>query len=214
MSETTKLAREVTKGTTMKRLACMGDSLTEGADLVKGHTWPSLVGNACALDVTNFGIGGDTTQGMLSRFYPEVIQLKPDYVFIMGGTNDLWWDWEVKTILGNIFSMSFQARYHDITPVIGLPMPVDVETAQKSNFSGPLQGYESLVETLADLVDKLTTYAIDSEIPVVDLHQPFLGDDQKAESSMFLDDGLHPNQKGHQLITDSVTSSFREIFRF
>jgi lysophospholipase L1-like esterase len=132
----------------------------------------------------------------------------------MGGTNDLWWDWEVKTILGNIFSISFQARYHDITPVIGLPMPVDVESAQKADFSGPLQGYKRLVETLADLVDKLTTYAIDSEIPVVDLHQPFLGDDQKAESSMFLDDGLHPNQKGHQLITDSVTSSFREIFRF
>ena len=192
----------------------MGDSLTEGADLVKGHTWPSLVGNALTLDVSNFGIGGDTTQGMLSRFYPEVIQFHPDYVFIMGGINDLWWDWEVKTILGNIFSMSFQARYHDITPVIGLPIPVDVESAQRTGFSPPLQGYERLVEMLIDLVDKLKTYAAGSEIPVIDLHQPFLRDDHKADSSMFLDDGLHPNQRGHQLIAESIIRSFKEIFRF
>ncbi len=198
----------------MKKLACMGDSLTEGADLVTGHTWPSLVGNALTLNVSNFGIGGDTTQGMLSRFYPEVIQFKPDYVLIMGGTNDLWWDWEVKTILGNIFSMCFQARYQNITPIIGLPIPLDAVSAQKADSSPPPQGYVRMVEMLTDLVDNLKTHAADSEIPVVDLHQPFLSNNQKPDSTMFLDDGLHPNQKGHQLIADNVIRSFRELFRF
>lgn len=198
----------------MKSIACMGDSLTEGADLVIGHIWPSLVGNALTLDVSNFGIGGDTTGGMLSRFYPEVIQSKPDYVLIMGGTNDLWWDLEVKTIMGNIFSMSCQARYHSITPIIGLPLPIDVESAQKEDFSPPTEGYEQLVDKLTDLVAKLKTAATDSEIPVVDLHQPFLSHDQKANSTLFLSDGLHPNQRGHQLIADSVIGSLRDIFRF
>lgn len=198
----------------MKKLACMGDSLTEGADLVTGHTWPSLVGNALTLNVSNFGIGGDTTQGMLSRFYPEVIQFKPDYVLIMGGTNDLWWDWEIKTILGNIFSMCFQARYPNITPIIGLPIPLDAVSAQKADPSPPPQGYVRMVEMLTDLVDNLKTHAADNEIPVVDLHQPFLSNNQKPVSTMFLDDGLHPNQKGHQLIADSIIRSFRELFRF
>lgn len=198
----------------MKKLACMGDSLTEGADLVTGHTWPCLVGNSLTLNVSNFGIGGDTTQGMLSRFYPEVLEFKPDYMFVMGGTNDLWWDWEVKTILGNIFSMSFQARYHHITPVIGLPLPIDVKSAQKAGFSPPPQGYSRFGEMLTDLVGKLKTNAADSEIPVVDLHQPFLKDDQTADSTMFLDDGLHPNRRGHQLIADNIVRSFKEIFLF
>ena len=198
----------------MKRLACIGDSLTEGADFATGHPWPSLVGNALAVDISNFGIGGDTTQGMLSRFYPEIIQCKPDYVFIMGGTNDLWWDCEVKTVLGNIFSMVFQARYHDITPVIGLPLPVDVESAQKADFSPPLQGYDRLAEMLIDLVGKLKTYAANSEIAVIDLYQPFLVDDRKADCTLFLDDGLHPNLRGHQLIADNIIRSFRDIYRF
>ncbi|BHH82305.1 GDSL-type esterase/lipase family protein [Desulforhopalus sp. 52FAK] len=198
----------------MQSIACMGDSLTEGADLDIGHTWPFLVGKALALNVSNFGIGGDTTGGMLSRFYPEVIQSKPDYVLIMGGTNDLWWDLELKTILGNIFSMSCQARYHSITPIIGLPLPVDVESAQKEDFSPPFQGYEQLVDKLTDLVTQLKTAATENEIPVIDLHQPFLKNGQQADSTLFLGDGLHPNQRGHQLIADSVIGSLRDLFRF
>ena len=157
----------------------MGDSLTEGADLTPGHTWSALLGNALPVRVTNFGIGGDTTQGMLSRFYPEVIHHKPDYVFIMGGTNDLWWNWDLNIIMGNIFSMSFQARYHNITPVIGLPMPVDVKTAEKADFSPPTQGYGQLVAMLSELIKRLKTRAAESEIPVVDLHQPFFRSEER-----------------------------------
>jgi len=74
----------------MKTMVCLGDSLTEGTEVPTGHAWPALVANALNLDVINCGIGGDTTQGMLSRFYPEVVVTKPAFVFIMGGTNDLW----------------------------------------------------------------------------------------------------------------------------
>jgi lysophospholipase L1-like esterase len=46
----------------MKTMICIGDSLTEGADIVKEYRWPQRVGNALAMNVTNQGIGGDTTQ--------------------------------------------------------------------------------------------------------------------------------------------------------
>ena len=32
---------------------------------------------------------------MLALFFPDVVADKPAFVFIMGGTNDLWWGWEV-----------------------------------------------------------------------------------------------------------------------
>ena len=121
----------------MKTMVCIGDSLTEGTDIPTGHTWPALVANALGIDVINCGIGGDTTTGMLSRFYPEVVDTKPAFVFIMGGTNDLWWNWEVNTILGNLFSMIVQARHYGIAPVIGLPIPVNVTAARANDFSPP-----------------------------------------------------------------------------
>ena len=198
----------------MKTMVCIGDSLTEGTDIPAGHTWPALVSNALNLDVINCGIGGDTTQGMLSRFYPEVVGRKPELAFIMGGTNDLWWGWEVNTILGNLFSMIFQARHHGIVPVIGLPMPVNIPAAQTNDFAPPQGGYGRFAEKMEEMLKELTIHATESEVPFVDLHRPFLGDNRQVKADLFLPDGLHPNKTGHLAIAGKMTSVFRQDFNF
>jgi len=108
----------------MKTIVCHGDSLTEGSDLSPHYAWPRLVENQVNVKVVNSGIGGDTSGGLLARFYPDVVRHKPDMVLIMGGTNDLWWDLDVNLIQANIFAMTCQAEYHNIVPVVGLPLPL------------------------------------------------------------------------------------------
>ena len=95
----------------MKTLICIGDSLTEGADIPAGHSWPELVGNALNMDVINGGIGGDTTTGMLARFHPEVVARKPALVFILGGTNDLWWGLPITIASNNNSHYVFRKNY-------------------------------------------------------------------------------------------------------
>jgi acyl-CoA thioesterase-1 len=192
----------------------MGDSLTEGADIPVGHTWPALVGNALNMDVINQGIGGDTTQGMLSRFHSEVIAQKPEFVFIMGGTNDLWWGLEVNAVLGNIFSMVFQARHYGVAPVIGLPMPVHTEAARQNDFSPPWDGYGQLKEKMVLFVEKTIRTAQESEVAVINLHSPFFDNREKIREDLFLPDGLHPNRAGHLKISSTIVSELRKQFNF
>jgi lysophospholipase L1-like esterase len=59
----------------------MGDSITEGW----GAGDPSLF----SASVVDRGIGGQTSQQMLARFYQDVVALHPRVVHIMAGTNDL-----------------------------------------------------------------------------------------------------------------------------
>lgn len=73
-------------------IACMGDSLTEGYLISEKSCWPSLLDKETGLKIINCGICGDTTGGMLARFYEMVIVPKPNYVIIMGGTNDIWYN--------------------------------------------------------------------------------------------------------------------------
>ena len=94
----------------MKRIVCHGDSLTEASDLDKNSTWPILVANRLNLNVIKSGIGGDTSGGLLGRFYHDVVRHQPDLVVILAGTNDLWWDLEVNLIQANIFAMACQAH--------------------------------------------------------------------------------------------------------
>jgi len=37
----------------------------------------------------NFGLSGDTTEGMTKRFYRDVLRAEPTICIIMGGVNDL-----------------------------------------------------------------------------------------------------------------------------
>ena len=198
----------------MPTLVCFGDSLTEGADIPVGHTWPALVANGLHIDVINGGIGGDTTQGMLARFNAEVVTKRPAFVFVMGGTNDLWWDWEINTILGNLFSIVVQARHHAIATIIGLPLPVNVAAARTNDLSPPLGGYERLAKKMEKLVEALTRHAMQSEVAVVDLYHPFIKNQRQIRADLFLPDGLHPNKAGHLTIAKAVTMTFRKEFAF
>ena len=184
----------------MKTLVCHGDSLTAACELDQRSIWPSLVENRLKISVINSGIGGDTSGGLLSRFYPAVVQHRPDVVLIMGGTNDLWWGLELNVILANIFSMTCQAEHHDIFPLVGLPLPMVVEKACAQNFAPPKGGYDRCSEKLAALADELARSAKQNDIACLDFYHPFCDKSGNAIGKYFLDDGLHPNTEGHRLI--------------
>ncbi len=198
----------------MKRLVCLGDSLTEGSDLDRGAAWPALVGNGLEIESINCGIGGDTSGGLLGRFYPDVVRRKAGYVFILCGTNDLWWDVPVNMILANIFAMTCQARYHGITPLVGTPPPVEVNLARTAAITPPLHGFERCLQGLSELVEAIQASAAASDIPCLDLQSLFLNEEGNVLSQFYLEDGLHPNRAGHGRIADAVAQMFRTTFRF
>jgi lysophospholipase L1-like esterase len=198
----------------MKTLVCHGDSLTEASDLNDPLIWPSLVEDRLKIKVLNSGIGGDTTAGLLSRFYHDVVGHRPDYVLIMGGTNDLWWDLDVKLIQANIFTMSCQAEYHKIVPLVGLPIPMIVESACNQDFMAPQGGYKKCMEKLALLVSSLTILARQNDIACLDFYHPFFDDSGAVEKKYFLEDGLHPNKLGHRLMAQKTVELLQSRFNF
>ena len=198
----------------MKTLICHGDSLTEGSDLDNPSIWPSLVEGRLKIKVLNSGIGGDTTAGLLSRFYHDVIGHRPDYVLIIGGTNDLWWDLDVKLIQANIFTMTCQAEYHNIVPLVGLPIPMVIERTRNQNFMAPQGGYKRCMEKLAVLVRSLTTLAQQNEIACLDFYHLFCDDSGAVQEKYFLEDGLHPNKAGHRLMAQKTVELLQSRFKF
>lgn len=198
-------------GTKKKTLICHGDSLIEASDLDRPSTWPSRVASCLKIKVVNSGIGGDTTGGLLGRFYPEVVHQHADAVFIMGGTNDLWWDLDLKLIRANIFTMVCQATHHDMIPLVGLPPPILVRKARLQDFAGPEGGYARFVDQLKVLVNALELAANQNEVTCLDFHTPFLDKVGNPIEEYFLDDGLHPNQAGHKLMADIATEMLKGL---
>ncbi|MFV0393568.1 MAG: SGNH/GDSL hydrolase family protein, partial [Coprobacillaceae bacterium] len=62
-------------------LILLGDSITRRYDI--SRYFPN------EYRILNSGIGGDNIQNMISRLYPDVLNLKPTNVLFMGGINNL-----------------------------------------------------------------------------------------------------------------------------
>jgi len=196
----------------MITIVCHGDSLTEGADLNPNYTWPLLVENQVKVKIINSGIGGDTSGGLLGRFYHDVVRHKPETVLIMGGTNDLWWDLDINLIQANIFAMTCQAEYHKIAPVVGLPLPLHMKNIRQQEMMAPIGGWENCARKLERLVEALATAARESDIACLDFYHLFVNNKGGVQEKFFLEDGLHPNKDGHLLMAVTAAEFLKSTF--
>jgi lysophospholipase L1-like esterase len=196
------------------RIFCHGDSLTEGSDFLKPYTWPALTAQRLGIEVVNRGIGGDTTGGMLGRFAFEVLQHRPEMVILLGGTNDLWWGIVPKQILANLASMVVQAQHYGIVPILALPLPCWAEQAASQPWTPPEGGYTVFNTQIKDLADRISTYAGNDDLSLIDFFGVCFDDGGALRTDLFLEDGLHANKAGHRQMADAAVALLRKQFQF
>ena len=186
-----------------QKIVCMGDSLTEGYGIRQGCSWPSILNHILPHEFINSGISGDTTAGMLARFHEMVITHKPEYVIIMGGTNDISFNVPDNQIIGNIVAMTRLARHHNIQSIIGLlpPFFIPKEYEDDSLFVELPVLYKRLIE----YQDTLHKFILVDEQPNIDFSKNML-------PNFYLFDGLHPNEKGHEVMAENAKEQLVRIF--
>ena len=87
-------------------LVFLGDSITQG--------WGDRMGDAFpGIKVSNRGISGDTSRGVLIRLAEDVLALKPTAVVLLIGTNDLEENASPETIASNVEQILNLLRQHD-----------------------------------------------------------------------------------------------------
>ena len=187
-----------------QKIVCMGDSLTEGYGIKLDSDWPALLEKTMDHKFINNGISGDTTSGMLARFQQMVIAHKPDYVIIMGGVNDISFDIQENHIISNIHAMTRLARHHNIQSIIGIPPP----------FFPPYPNVDdALFINLPVLNNRLIEYHQTLQRFIVTDEQPSIDFTLKMHASLYLQDGLHPNEKGHEVMSENAKEQLVSIFQ-
>ena len=162
----------------------VGDSITEGYDVKKFY--PDY-------KVANRGISGDTTDMLLTRMEVSAFNLEPKIISLMIGTNNL------DTCLNNydaILQGFYEHLPHTKVVVVGI-LPRRGEDLCKKIEDNNIE--------IAKLTEKYTyTY--------VDVNALFMSEDYKVNESLFKD-GLHPNKKGYQLLTDNLKPVFVSLLK-
>ena len=162
----------------------VGDSITEGYDVKSFYK---------EYKVANRGISGDTTDMLLTRMEVSAFNLEPKIISLMIGTNNL------DTCMNNYEAIlqGFNEHLPNTQVVVVSILPRRGEDLCKKIEENNIE------------IEKLSTkYAY----TYVNLYTSFITDDYKVNESLFKD-GLHPNKKGYQLITDNLKPVFASLLK-
>ncbi len=180
---------EANKEVKVRPLAVLfGDSITDA--------WPIMSPDFFKLNnLIGRGISGETTSDMLIRFQKDVVALRPKYVVILAGTNDIAMNdgpISLEHILDNIISMCQIAKANLIQPILCSVLP-----AYLYRWRMELTPAEEIIE----LNEMIRAYAKSARIPYVDYHTQ-MKDERNGLQENLGPDGVHPNLEGYWIMEE------------
>ncbi len=189
------------------RIVCLGDSLTAGYGVSKNASWVSLLKHKLNHDIINEGVNGDTSFGLLTRSFKDVIDLNPDICIILIGTNDLLMGRSLENTFDNIKTLVHELKENKISPIIAFP-PRIVPYLAKENWCDTID-YLKVNNELLKPKGLLLTLCEDGSYKSLDFYDAFysLGEDN---SYKFYLDGIHLNDKGHEIMYNMVIKEIME----
>ena len=182
------------------KVVLMGNSITEG--------WVDSRPDFFAKnDLIGRGIGGQVSHQMLLRFHADVIDLRPEVVVILVGTNDLAHNSgpvSIDQIVDNIRSMATLARSSGITVLLCSVLPA-------SDF--PWSPVDNPVPSIVDLNLRIKQYADDHDHAYVDYYSALVDDagGLKVPDYTSADDLVHPNEEGYKVMEKVLLKTLKPI---
>ncbi len=172
------------------KLACVGDSITQGAG-TKGNPYPkqlqALLGDKW--EVGNFGVSGRTLMDKgdypysKEKKYQDALAMKPDVVIIMLGTNDTKpQNWQFKgDYLADYKKLVASFQSLESKPRIFICRPVPV--IDNGNFGITEAGIQEQIPMIDQLAKELN-------VGIIDMYAAF------KDKAALIPDKVHPNAEG------------------
>lgn len=175
------------------RVVFLGDSIT--------RRW-ALKDYFPGLDVLNRGIGWQTTSEMLGRFRQDVIELHPNGVVILGGSNDFHpasGPSPLEVVIGNIKTMVELAQIHNIRAFVGTIPPMNKTQLSTEEANGIAWNSISEYNTF------LRNYCDGIRCTLLDFDRSFQASGKPLKQ--LLEDGTHPTPLGYACMAKEVTEA-------
>ena len=199
-------------------IICFGDSLTagfqsptrenpEGRSTPYGAWLEESLGPAVQVHIT--GICGELTGEMVLRFKHDVLDHRPAYVTLLGGTNDLGWNAQPREIMRNLVKM------YELTSAAGaIPIPVTVPSirAEEGQTSTEGQGWIADHLTRRRILNGLIRdYAASKPIAYVDLFHATADPETHQLAAMYFNDGVHLTTAGYRKLAEEVATVLKPM---
>ena len=207
----------------MKTILFQGDSITDAGrsrdnDADRGTGYPTLISAELGLKYPgeykfiNKGISGNRIVDLYARIKCDFINLKPDYLTILIGINDVWHE------IGNrngVDNDKFFRVYCNLIEEIRAMLP-DIEIFILEPFvlkaSATEKSWRVFRKETLMRAESAKAVAEKFGLTFIPLQEKFDEAEKKACASYWLGDGVHPTAAGHELIANEVVKALEKKF--
>ena len=204
-----------------------GDSITDcdrnrQVHIRQGFGYATMVqgelGYTCPgeYDFQNRGISGNRIVDVYARIKADIINLKPDYMSLLIGVNDVWHE-----LGGNngVAPEKFEKIYGMLIEEIKEALPdIKIMLMEPFVLQGPAtyseedptvwERFDSLVRANAAAAKRV---AEKYDLPFIELQAGFDALTEKAPAAYWLADGVHPTAAGHCFIKEQWLKTFKTL---
>ena len=177
----------------------MGNSITDG--------WPVADPDFFTKNgYVGRGIGGQVSAQMLMRFRQDVINLKPQAVVILAGTNDL---------AHNDYAVTPEQTFDNVVSMIQLAQANDIKVILCSTLPAYQFGWRPELkpaEGIKALNAKMKAYADAHNILYVDYHSA-MKDERDGLPEKYSKDGVHPTLEGYKVMEKLVQEALQKVVK-
>lgn len=160
--------------------------------------WKGLEQSFAKHQIINTGFGGSQSSDLLHFINKLVLQYKPNKVFIYEGDNDLWDKKRPNAVIGTIEEIIRRIKATDETTQVILI------SAKPSISRWKIRGkYKRLNRKMERFTQN------DPKVFFVDVWKPMLNN-HKLKTDIFIEDGLHMNQKGYDIWYETMKDLVNE----
>jgi acyl-CoA thioesterase I len=178
----------------------LGTSLTDGYGLEREDAYPARVQEkidsaGIPWEVVNAGVSGEKSAGALQRIRGWLIRQPFDVLVVETGANDMLQGADLDTLRANLQAI------------------VDTVRAAKPEARIVLVGMLAAPNLGRPYVERFNRIypevARENDLPLV----PFLLEEVAGERDLNLADGIHPNERGHRRVAETVWETLEPILR-
>jgi lysophospholipase L1-like esterase len=182
------------------RVVFYGDSITDSWVANGGKFFPGK-------PYVNRGISGQTTPQMLVRFRQDVVDLHPEVVVILAGTNDIAGNTGPSTlgmIEDNFRSMTEIAKANGMRVILASVLPA-TRYHWRPEAGNPATKIEALNAWLKD-------YCAQEKVTYLDYWTAMAGADGGMKEGISID-GVHPNAAGYAMMEPLAEAAIAETMK-
>ncbi len=171
-------------------VAALGDSVTAGSE-ISGPNFPQIVAERSGKTIINESFGGALSSDGLAQIGELLARVKPGYIFILYGINDIIHIGNDDWTIDNLRQMIQIAKQNKTYPIVGTIPP---------RFGGD----GSLNSLHQELNRRIRILCREERARVADVEREF-GDD----ITLMQEDGFHPNESGNLVIATVFYEALR-----